>query len=163
MRDGEIPPERICDPVGKRFPSLGRDPERTPMQWNGEPGAGFSRNVDTWLPLAADFTSVNVARQANDPASLFSFYRRAIWFRKSAPALLEGSYRGLDSPPDTFVFVREHGVQRLLVALNFGAEPRTIELPASGKGAVALSTDDALAIAGSRIVLRPATGAVIEL
>jgi alpha-glucosidase len=113
--------------------------------------------------LAADFTGVNVARQADDPASLFSFYRRAIWFRKSAPALLEGSYRGLDSPPDTFVFVREHGAQRLLVALNFGAEPRTIELPATGKGGVALSTDAALTIAGSRIVLRPATGAVIEL
>ena len=38
------------------------------------------------------------------PSSLLSFYRRVIWYRKSSPALLEGAYRGLDSPPDTFVY-----------------------------------------------------------
>ena len=55
MRDGEIPPERICDPVGKRFPGLGRDPERTPMQWDGVARCRLQHAADPWLPLAADW------------------------------------------------------------------------------------------------------------
>ena len=130
MRDVEIPEARVCDPVGKRFPSLGRDPERTPMQWDGGPSAGFSRAADPWLPLAPDCATVNVAQQMTDPQSLLSFYRGVIWYRKTSPALLDGSYRALESPADTFVYAREHAHQRLLVALNFAGEARTIPLPA---------------------------------
>src|SRR5262249_1607508 len=70
MRDGFIPPEQLQDPVGKRFPGLGRDPERTPMQWTGEPGAGFTTGSETWLPIGDDAPTVNVARQLRDPRSL---------------------------------------------------------------------------------------------
>jgi alpha-glucosidase len=140
MCDGDIPPDRICDPVGKRFPSLGRDPARTPMHWDHSPGAGFSRAADPWLPLAADHVRVNVAQQSGDPASLLSWYRRAIWHRKSSPALLEGAYRPLESPADTFVYLREHASQCLLVALNFGSERRAIALPTGRRGALVLST-----------------------
>ena len=76
MRDGEIPPERICDPVGQRFPSLGRDPERTPMPWDASAHAGFS-TADPWLPLGGRWPTVNVAAQRDDPGSMLSFYRRA--------------------------------------------------------------------------------------
>lgn len=137
MRDGVIPPDRVCDPVGKRFPGLGRDPERTPMQWSPQRNGGFSTG-DPWLPLAQDFAACNVHRQRDEPDSLLSFYRRVIWYRKASPALLHGSYRALDGPPDTFVYVREHAKQRLLVALNFSAEPRRVALPRSGT--VELST-----------------------
>src|SRR5262249_19163587 len=82
MHDVLIPTERICDPVGKRFPGLGRDPERTPMQWTVERNAGFSSSADPWLPIAEDFATVNVARQLGDSNSLLSFYRQLIWYRK---------------------------------------------------------------------------------
>jgi len=52
MRDGVIPPDRVCDPVGKRFPAVGRDPERTPMQWTAEPGAGFTTAAEPCYPSA---------------------------------------------------------------------------------------------------------------
>jgi alpha-glucosidase len=164
MRDVEIPPQRVCDPVGQRFPSLGRDPERTPMHWEAAAGAGFSRAADTWLPLGPDYAGVNIARQIGDPQSLLSFYRRVIWFRKSSPALLEGTYRPLESPTDTFVFAREHAAQRLLVALNFSAEPRTVDLPTGARGTVVLATAaDSAAAGDGRIVLPPAAGVVIVL
>jgi len=133
MRDVEIPSERICDPVGKRFAGLGRDPERTPMQWDASPQAGFSSSAATWLPLAPDAQRVNVAAQIDDPASLLSLYRRIIRWRRTAPAILDGALRVLDGPVDTFVYQREHAEQRLVVALNFAAESRHVVLPSAGR------------------------------
>ena len=69
--DGEIPPDRVVDVDG-------RDPERSPMQWDGSPGAGFSTG-DPWLPVGSQAGTVNVAAQRDDPASMLSLYRRLIW------------------------------------------------------------------------------------
>jgi len=141
MRDVVIPPEHVCDPVGKRFPAVGRDPERTPMQWSNAPGAGFTSAADTWLPIGPDYETVNVARQMDDPRSHLSFYRRLIWYRKEATALTHGTYRPLDGPTDTFVYLREHADQQLLIALNFAGEPRRIRLPQFPAGRIEVSTD----------------------
>ena len=159
LRDGEIPPDRIRDPVGQRFPALGRDPERTPMPWDASANAGFSP-ADPWLPLGAEWPTVNVAAQRDDPASMLSFYRRVIWWRKSAPALLEGSLRVLDGPEGTFVYAREHAGQRLIVALNFTAAPATVSLPAPGR--VVLSTAGRAEQVGATLVLRPVEGVIVE-
>ena len=130
MRDAEIPADRVLDPVG-------RDGCRSPMQWNGATNGGFSASARTWLPCG-DFKAVNVARQMADPHSMLSLYRRLIRLRKSTPALAEGSYRALDSAPeDCLVFYRDTPAQHLVIALNFSAEPREIDLPA---GIILLST-----------------------
>jgi len=42
MTDGLIPAEVEQDLWGKRLPGLGRDPCRTPMQWDASQNAGFS-------------------------------------------------------------------------------------------------------------------------
>ena len=163
MRDGVIPADRVCDPVGKRFPGLGRDPARTPMQWNGVPGAGFT-TAEPWLPVAGGLMEVNVDRQRNDPSSLLSFYRRLIWYRKQSPALLHGTYRPIESPRDTFAYLREHGRQRLLVALNFSAGDRRLELPAPGHARIELGTNRQRAgMVSSSIALGAAEGVIVAL
>jgi glycosidase len=159
LRDGEIPPERICDPVGKRFPSLGRDPERTPMPWDASPNAGFSPE-DPWLPLAAGWPTVNVAAQIDDPDSMLSFYRRVLWWRKSAPAILDGGLRVLDAPEGTFVYAREGGGQQLIVALNFADRPAQVALPSAGR--VVMATGTTAALEGGVLNLGPTEGAVVE-
>lgn len=141
MRDVPIPEARICDPVGKRFPAVGRDPERTPMQWCAARHAGFSTAPDTWLPVGPEFETVNVEHQMRDPHSLLSFYRRLIWYRKQAVALTRGTYRPVDGPPDTFLYVREHPEQRLLIALNFASSPRPLRLDGFASAQIELSTD----------------------
>lgn len=139
MRDVPISDDRIQDPIGRRLPGLGRDPERTPMQWSNEKNAGFS-SAAPWLPIADDYAECNVARQLDDPASLLSFYRKVIWYRKKSPALLRGGYRAIESPTDTLVYLREDATQRLLVALSFADEPRHVRLPAPVNGSIELST-----------------------
>ena len=119
MRDVEIQATRICDPLGKRFAALNRDPERTPMQWSSAPSAGFTAAAESWLPLAPDYASVNVEAQTREPRSHLSFYRRLIWYRKRNAALHRGSYRPLDGPAETFIYLREADNERILVALNF--------------------------------------------
>jgi len=121
MRDGKIPPERIVDRVGKVNPMLGRDPERTPMQWDASENAGFSApGVSPWLPLAADWERKNVALERDDPHSILSLYRNLIWHRKESLALLTGSYRSVE-PKNGYVYayLRECDDERLLVLLNF--------------------------------------------
>jgi alpha-glucosidase len=165
MRDGVIPVERVCDPVGKRFPAVGRDPCRTPMQWDASPMAGFTTASDAWLPLAAGHAQRNVASERNEPHSLLSFYRRLLWYRKATTVLTRGSYRALDSAPDTFVYLREHAGERRLIALNFASEPRTVMLPFTA-GRIELSTDFERAAGAAelqRLELSPCEGVLITL
>ena len=42
-----------------KYKDYSRDPQRTPMQWNGGPAAGFTSG-DPWLPLAEDAYQRNV-------------------------------------------------------------------------------------------------------
>ena len=68
MPDTDIPVDRVLDPVGMfHGPRVGRDGERTPMQWTGEPGAGFTRaGVEPWLPFG-DVGRVQRRRAAPRP------------------------------------------------------------------------------------------------
>ncbi len=163
MRDGVIPPERICDPVGKRFAAINRDPARTPMQWAGVPGAGFSTAADTWLPVGSDFETVNVARQQGDPGSLLSFYRRLIWYRKGSACLRRGSYATVDAPLDVFAFVRQHERERLLVTLNFAGESRRVTLPAPARLDLSTALDRQPGNLSDSLELAPNEGAILAL
>jgi alpha-glucosidase len=121
MSNRKIPRRLIQDPLGKKYwPILkGRDPGRTPMQWDASPHAGFSA-VDPWLPVHPNHGTVNVENQTADPGSLLSFYRELIWLRKRTPALCLGDYRSLDSgSKEAHAFVRSHGEEAALVLLNF--------------------------------------------
>jgi alpha-glucosidase len=136
MTDGRVPPERVVDVDG-------RDPERTPMQWDASPGAGFSAG-EPWLPIAPGHERVNVAVERDDPRSMLSLYRRLIRYRKASTALRRGGYRSLtDVPTALYAYLREASDERLLVALNFSGEPlewpARRDLPAGGH--LELSTD----------------------
>ena len=154
MRDATIPADRKRDPVG-------RDGCRSPMQWSDAPNGEFSTSATTWLPCG-DFKAVNVARQMNDPHSMLSLYRRLIQLRKSTPALVEGSYRVFDAAPeDCLVFHRDTPTRRLIVALNFTAEPREIALPA---GTILLSTvSRGVNLTRSPLMLAPNEATIVML
>ncbi len=134
MTDVPIPRAQALDVAG-------RDPERTPMQWDASPGAGFTTGAP-WLPIARARRRVNVAAARDDPRSLLSLYRRLIWFRKRSAALRRGRYRALRSPWGVFAYVRETDDERLLVALNLQNRARRVAFAVVPRSArLILSTD----------------------
>ena len=144
MSNVVIPPERIQDPQEKNVPGLGlgRDPARTPMQWDASPNAGFCPpNVTPWLPVAPGYEQVNVAVEREEATSMLTLTRALLALRRSKPALNRGSFYGLDGgSEDCFVYLRQFENERLLVALNFSEEPQRVWVPELGVGQVLLST-----------------------
>lgn len=140
MAQVDIPPDRIQDPYEKNVPGigLGRDGVRTPMQWDAGPFGGFS-TVEPWLPLAPDFTEVNVAAEQGDPDSMLTLHRRLLVARRLHPALAEGAYVPLAAEGDLLLFRREREGERCLVALNFGGDPILAQVP-EARGRVLAST-----------------------
>ena len=131
MEDVPIDEAQAQDPA--RHGAIGRDPERTPMQWSDAPGAGFTTGTP-WLPLGD--LRLNVAAQSDDPGSLLGLYRRLIWLRKRSPALRGGSYASLpDTPPGVYGFVRIATDQRALTLVNFDDAPANVRLPGAFAGA----------------------------
>ena len=128
MQDVPIPPEEVQDPFERNEPGkgLGRDPERTPMQWDASPNAGFTSDRP-WLRLAADWRQRSVAALERDGRSVLNLYRRLIALRRAQPALREGTYEALTTTGDLLAFARAHAGDRLVIAANFGAAE--LELP----------------------------------
>lgn len=108
MRDVPIPIGEIQDPQGLNMPgkNLGRDPERTPMQWDNSPHAGFSK-VRPWLRVDKTFGRQNVRVEQMDRYSMLSLYKRLISLRQSQPALTVGAYKPVYSDRLIISYIRE--------------------------------------------------------
>jgi alpha-glucosidase len=167
MQNVAVPPKLMHDPPGKDNPEHSRDPERTPMQWDSSPNAGFCLpEVQPWLPVADDYQSYNVAVEQQEAHSFLALVHALLALRRSSPALSVGSQRSLNQPnPTCFVYLREHADQRCLVVLNFSAQDQVVTLQEQGQGRVLLSTflDFEGSIALKEIHLRGNEGLLIEV
>ncbi len=134
----DIPRDEIVDPpaliAGPDFPWYDRSRCRTPMQWDGGPGAGFTTGRP-WLRLAPDAASRNVAAAAADPDSVLAAYHRLLTFRRTSAALQRGSMRRFDAgDPDILAWTRTSGDETLLILVNFVGEERSIDLSTVAPG-----------------------------
>jgi len=129
-------PEDVKDPIGRRgWPKQkGRDGERTPMQWNAEANAGFSKTTP-WLPVSPSYLTHNVASESRDPDSILNLYKRMLALRRSNPALREGRYQALNQDDDRLLSYLRLGHDRaVLVALNMSEAPATATLALARQG-----------------------------
>jgi alpha-glucosidase len=148
MENVEIPPEFVQDPPALKQPEiahiLGRDPERTPMQWDAGPNAGFTRaGVAPWLPVAPDHRRRNVAQQEQDPTSMLSLHRALTALRRAQPALHAGDYSPVRTgSQDIMAYRREApGADPFLVVLNLGSTHHRLDLgKVAPSGTVEVST-----------------------
>jgi alpha-glucosidase len=122
MRDIKLKRAEIQDPVGKHYwpINVGRDGCRSPMQWNADANAGFTRGKP-WLKVHPNYLSRNVESQLKESNSLLNFYRKLLRLRRATPALQRGGFMALTfNPRQVLAYLRQDGSQTVLVALNFG-------------------------------------------
>jgi alpha-glucosidase len=128
--------EDVKDPIGKLgWPvEKGRDGERTPMQWNHDENAGFTKGTP-WLPVAENYKTHNVADELKDPNSILNFYKRVLALRHKEPAFLDGAYIGLnESDPNVLSYLRQYKDQAILVAINMSDSPQMVSFDLSAQG-----------------------------
>lgn len=114
----------------------GRDNARTPMQWTGERGAGFSRSTP-WIPLNPNHTWLNAASQLGDSASVHAYYRSLIALRHDQPIVVLGDFALLDVEAETvYAFTRRLGDRTLEVFANLSGEFVAVDGVGQGSGEV---------------------------
>lgn len=143
MQDVPIPADQVQDPYERNVPGLGlgRDPERTPMQWSAGQNAGFTSGTP-WLPIAHDYQTYNVETEQEAPSSMLSLYRRLIALRQQEPALQVGAYGWVRSQDNVLAYLRQTEEQRFLVVLNLGdTDARFTNLDQPWQGKVVVGTN----------------------
>ena len=129
--------EDVKDPVGiTGWPKdKGRDGERTPMQWTAGPNAGFTApNAKPWLPVPPNNATINVDTEKADPNSLYNWYQALIRLKKTNPAFAAGDDTMLDNQNASVLSWKRQaaGAPPVVVAVNFTADPQTVNLVGPG-------------------------------
>lgn len=128
--------EDVKDPEGRAgWPKeIGRDGERTPMQWNGSANAGFSK-AKPWLPVPPSYKTHNVASEMKEENSILSFYRQLLALRHKEPAMLEGNYLPLNQDdPNVLTYIRKYKDEAILVMLNMSGSDQKVQFDLSSLG-----------------------------
>ena len=144
--------------------SVGRDPERTPMQWTASRNAGFS-TAKPWLPVNPNCQNVNVELELNEPDSFLSLYRRLLMLRSRYEILRTGEYEPLsDLGKNIFAYTRWIGEeQHVFIALNFNNAKHRVTLPHAGSILCATHPIDYPDISeDGSVELRPYEGVLVE-
>ncbi len=128
MQDRFMKKSELQDPLGKLYWPLfqGRDPARTPMQWETRRGGGFcAGDTVPWLPLHESlWKGCSVSEQQSDPDSLLFCYRSLLLRRRSRDELTRGNLTFLPSHPDVLAYRREYAGEASLIILNFSKYQR---------------------------------------
>lgn len=115
--------EKVIDSLAH----MSRDNSRTPMQWNSEPQAGFTKGK-SWMKVNPNYTTINVASQQKDPQSVLNFYKKMIALKKSYPVFTYGSYDLLmPDDPNLFAYQREDDHYVAVVISNLKPQEATFE------------------------------------
>jgi len=162
--------EDVQDPVGRiGWPKdIGRDGERTPMQWDGSTNAGFSE-TKPWLPVPPSHKTHNVEAESKDPNSILQRYKRLLSLRKTNAALREGKYVVLNETDSSVLsYLRIYKGQAVLVALNMSSESQkaTFDLSQqhlSGGTIKSLLGDSGASVRGQEVSLEPFGTLVAEV
>lgn len=133
-----------------------RDNSRTPMQWNGAAGGGFTDGT-SWIGLIRNYDTVNVEESLEDPDSIFYYYQRLIRLRKDYEVIRRGDYLPVETGTDkVFAYQRHHEESTLTVYCNFSGEERKVPLASEAEGGSRLIGNYAeIAAENGMIRLRP--------
>ncbi len=116
-----------------------RNGVRTPMQWNGDRNAGFSRSIPAKLysPVIMDpvwgYEAVNVEAQQSDHSSLLSWMRNMIALRKLFRVFGRGTLEFLSpSNRKVLAYLRHYDDEQVLCLANLSRFAQPVDLDLSG-------------------------------
>jgi alpha-glucosidase len=162
MTDVAIPRSEVQDPAEKNEPGKGqgRDPERTPMQWDSSRFAGFTEGTP-WLRVPADSPEVNVATLSTQSDSVLSLYRSLIGLRNANAALNRGGVESVASDGKVLRYERVNEEQRFSIRLNLSESTEAAGVDA---GHIVASThmDRFGEAVVSHVPLRPFEGVIVR-
>jgi maltose alpha-D-glucosyltransferase/alpha-amylase len=115
-----------------------RDGVRTPMQWNADRNAGFSRAdfAQLYLPVLMDpvygYERVNVEAEQRDSNSFLQWFRRLLAVRKQHPVFGMGGFEVLHPENAAiFAYIRTLGDDTVLIVNNLSGRAQAAELDLS--------------------------------
>ena len=124
-----IPKEEIL----KSLRAKARDNARTPMQWNSDVYAGFSK-VKPWYRVNRNYVDINVEKALADKNSIFYCYQKLIKMRKENPIMIYGEYDLLlAEDKNIFAYTRKYEDKTWLIICNFYDKEVDFNLEGTGK------------------------------
>ena len=140
-----------------------RDNGRTPFQWDSTINAAFTSGTP-WLKVNPNYTTINQARQENDPTSCLNYFRNLTSLRKANPALVYGKYTILDkNNPSIYAYTREEAGQKLLIVLNFSQSNSEAQVTIPADAKLLLSNYSDVPADQKSIMLRPYEAVIYKL
>ena len=104
-----------------------RDNGRTPMQWNSEKNAGFSKGK-AWLDIPENYREINVEIEEKDPDSILNYYRKLVKLRKDYKVISEGEIKFIDTENEKVIaYNRNFENEVLTVICNFSSQDEKIK------------------------------------
>ncbi|MBQ2875697.1 MAG: alpha-glucosidase [Clostridia bacterium] len=114
-----------------------RDNARTPMQWSGEEGAGFTSG-EPWLKINPNYKEINVEADLADEDGVIAFFKRLNSFKASSEILKDGEFSELHRGRAVYAFERRLSGDSIVALCNFSTKRRAI--PKGIAGNVLLSS-----------------------
>lgn len=160
MKDGYIPAGEGKDGFGSDGMMAGRDPERTPLQWDESEYAGFS-TIKPWLPVDASRQTINVAREESDPHSMLALYRTLLRARRESQALRTGTFTLLGYENNILAYEVTGQYETYAVMINFNDVQHRVAVTG---GRIVCSSAQVLGSAGNagEIILAPYEAIVMK-
>lgn len=94
-----------------------RDNARTPMQWSGTAGAGFTTGKP-WLGINQNYTKINYEEQKDRTDSILQYYKEMIALRASSDTLKYGDFTPLYGSRKVIAYARSNEKQTYITILN---------------------------------------------
>ncbi len=116
----------------KLIKKTSRDNARTPMQWTGNEGAGFTSGTP-WLKINPNYKDINVEADEKSKDGIIAFLRKMNAFKKSNKSLTDGTFKEVYRGRWVYVYEREYKGDRLTVVLNFRDKNTRLPLEIIGK------------------------------
>ena len=114
-----------------------RDNARTPMQWNDETNAGFTKG-NPWYRVNSNYTQINVKQALADENSIFYCYQKLIQMRKENPIMVYGDYELLlPEDKNIYAYKRTYQNKTWLIICNF--YEHNVEFSLNGTGKILIS------------------------